>query len=239
MLRVTELCRYSGDSADSIIAELRGYEKEFIPKANLGTFWHSWILRADRESVPANIVVIESKDYRSKLAQKARNKAISEDKTPVLQKEYETFLQGFNFLKSKLYEIFPINSYFEYEIKGDLDGLELVGHIDCMNENKVVDLKISEVNVKLDKHIFDMRYNLQLYLYMLLSKREYAELVFINPKSLTIYIKSLKMAELKDECEVLIKKAIDNMRVVNKALSEPLVVRSDYVIPQWAIANLS
>lgn len=239
MLRVTELCRYSKDNLESIIAELRGYDKEYIGKANLGTFWHKWILRPERESMPDDIALIDAMDYRTKLAQEARDKALKEGKIPLLKKEYESFISGLDFLKPAINDLFPMHCEFEKEVKGEIAGIELIGHIDCIRKKQILDLKISEVSINLDKHIFDMRYNLQMYSYMLLSGLDYAELVFINPKALIIQIKTMAKAELESECEFLLEKAFKNMQTINKALDEPLILTSDYELPQWALANLS
>lgn len=239
MLRVTELCRYSKDNISAILAELRGFEKDYIARANLGTFWHSWVLRNERESAPANIEIIKAQDYRTKEARELRDSALKAGKTPLLEKEFADFNQGFEFLKTALYQIFDSSFKFEVEIKGNLQGLDLMGHIDCLSDEKIIDLKISEVAFDLNKHIFDMRYNLQMYLYMLLTNRICAELVFVNPKALTIQIKSMLKAEIEAECEVLINRAIDNMSIINSALDEPYIERTEYSTPQWALANLT
>jgi len=236
-LRVTELCQYAKTDLDSVVANLR--DTEITAKMNLGSAYHAFILRNKRDDLPKEMGIIEYANYLSNGAKEAKKLLLEQGKIPLLKPEYEKIMSDVKFLEPAINEIFPISAEFEKELSLKLNNdVNIVGHIDCLTGDKVIDLKISSVSYNLDKHIYDMRYNLQLYIYMLLANKQEAELVFVNTKSLTINVKTLSFGELSAECEKLLELAQKNYFICQEALSKPLVRKTAYNVPMWAYNEL-
>lgn len=238
MLRVTRICALSKDDLSDLIAEARGLDIAQTPKMTQGINYHAFILRNNRESIPANYEVIHFQDFRTKQAQMQRDEALAKGRLPILEKALDDMLKVINYLKPALYDLFPNSAEFEIEKSGYLNDLEMVGHIDCLSAGRVIDLKVSYVGANFDKHIYDMRYQLQLFLYMKLTETEEADLVFLNPNTLSLCVKTFKLGEIAPECEALLKRAIKNYDFIESIKDKPLIHKSAYNTPQWAFNQL-
>lgn len=240
-MRVTEITRLATAPIDRLVAEARLGKPAPSDLMLQGTAWHALILRGNRltSEAPVELEIIEADNYRTKLAQEARNHALAHNRTPILRKDYTSAVKSIDFLASALDSIMPQGAIYEQEFKGKVDYFgEIVGHIDCLTEAEVIDLKISAKGGDFNKLIFDNGYQLQVFLYMHLSNRTQAKLVFINPESLVTTIKTLHYYEIQTECEALLKLAHEKQAKLQEALESPLIQTSDYATPQWAYTNL-
>lgn len=240
-MRVTEICRLASQPLEKLISEARLGKSQANEAMLLGTAWHALILRENRQSedIPKEIVIIDSDNYRTKQAQELKNQALAENKTPILAKDYDIARKNIDFLASALDRIFSKSAQYEVEIKGKVDYFgEIIGHADCLTENKIIDLKISTKGGDYNKTIFDSAYQLQVFLYMHLSNKTQAEIIFINPDSLTITRKILDYYTLQSEAEALLEMAHKKNKLVLEAMKEPLIQESEYITPQWAYTNL-
>lgn len=240
-MRVTEICRLAIQPLEKLISEARLGKTQANEAMLLGTAWHALILRDNRQSedIPDELVIIDSDNYRTKQAQELKNQALSENKTPILAKDYETARKNIDFLASALDSIFTKSAQYEVELKGKVDYFgEIIGHADCLTENKIIELKISTKGGDYNKAIFDSAYQLQVFLYMHLSNKTQAEIIFINPDSLTITRKILDYYTLQSEAEALLEMAHKKNKLIIESIDEPLIQTSEYITPQWAYTNL-
>lgn len=86
-MRVTELVRYAINDIGNLF-----YPLTFSKYADIGTIYHALILRDDMLSneIPANIELLDFKDYKTKEAREARDEAYCIDnKIPILKHEFE------------------------------------------------------------------------------------------------------------------------------------------------------
>lgn len=241
MIRVTEICRLASQPLDKIVSEARLGRPPANEAMLQGTAWHALILRDNRDSadIPSEIVLIDSDNYRTKQAQELKAQALAENKVPMLAKDYKVARESIDFLASALNQVFPAGAEYEVELQGRADYFsDIVGHTDCIAGDKIIDLKISTKGGDFNKLIFDSAYQLQVYLYMHLSGKTSAEIVFINPESLTITRKTLDYYTIQSEAESLLKLAHQKQKLVAEATQHALIQTSDYATPQWAYANL-
>lgn len=248
-MRVTEICRLATKDMDTLILEANQGGVKPTDAMMLGTAYHAYILRENRLSgTPQSIVEIEADNFMTKSAKEAKQNALDNDLTPMLSSKLRKIENDVKKLNSRLDKIFEGAVEYEKEIKayvdfgiGDTEPSLIIGHIDCLTKDKVIDLKVSEVNKDLNKLIFDCGYQLQMYLYMTLANVENAELVFLNPSSLSIKQVSMNYGEIKPECEALLRIASEKQKELMRIKNEEggvYMTKSEYQTPQWAYQNL-
>lgn len=247
-MRVTEICRLATKDMDTLILEANQGGVKPTDAMMLGTTYHAYILRHNRLSgTPQSIVEIEAENFMTKSAREARQIALDNDLTPMLSSKLREIENDVKKLNFRLDKIFEGAVEYEKEIKAYIDlGIDtepslIIGHIDCLTKDKVIDLKVSEVNKDLNKLIFDCGYQLQMYLYMTLANVENAELVFLNPSSLSIKQVSMNYGEIKPECEALLRIASEKQKELMRIIVEEggvYMTKSEYQTPQWAYQNL-
>lgn len=240
-MRVSEIVRLATKDINSIIAELNT-PRETTEQMLLGTVFHSLILRKDRRYVPEDIVIIYSDNYRTKYAQTEKDKALENGKIPILIRQWDKMLSGLKYAEKMLDIYFDPNiCAFEQSFVGDDETFgKIKGRIDGIQNGCVNDLKYTSNQINLDKKIFDMGYQLQMFIYMNLSNCKESNLVFFDPNTYLIQVKHLKMESIKDECIGLLNRAKRNMDLVEKYKKGELgiVFESDYATPQWAYTYL-
>lgn len=239
-MRVTEIVRYAYNSLDALMLEQKD-----TPQMLLGSAWHYFILRNNRETKPSNVVRIDANDYRTKASREIRDEALANGKIPLLRKEYNSIVEMMETLKNDIDKIFPSDAEYELEVEGDVHQFgKVLGHIDCLTKDDVIDLKISANTANLDKHICDFGYYLQMVLYMRMSGRETAKLVFINPDSLLIHIKRLDLHSLQNMANVMLRVAYSKYQKLQNIMhdlenkKELRVNVSDFEIPQYELYKM-
>lgn len=240
-MRVTQICRLAVKDIDTLIAESREGVKT-TDAMLLGSAYHAYILRPDRTGdTPNEVVEIDADNFMTKAAKEAKAAALDAGLIPMLKAKCREIERGVQFLEPALRELFAGKVEYEKEVSGDLAGFgEIVGHIDALAESKIIDLKVSALNRDLNKVVFDSGYQLQMYLYMRLAGVDFADLVFLNPASLTLKVVSMNAFELETECEALLKRAVENYVQLFEIETGgvPYVERLEYQTPQWALSQL-
>lgn len=247
-MRVTEICRLATKDMDTLIMDMLSGGVKPTDAMMLGTAYHAYILRENRLSgTPQGIIEIEADNFLTKAAKEAKQNALDNDLTPMLSSKLRKIENDIEKLDYRLNKIFEGVVEYEKEIKsyinfeGDTEPSLIIGHFDCLTEDKVIDLKISEANKDLNKLIFDCGYQLQMYLYMTLANVEKAELVFLNPNTLSIKQVSMNYGEIKPECEALLRVASEKQKELLRIEVEEggiYMTKSEYQAPQWAYQNL-
>lgn len=248
-MRVTEICRLATKDIDTLIMDRLNGGVKPTDAMILGTIYHAYILREDRlAGTPQGIVEIEADNFMSKEAKEAKQNALENGLTPMLSSKLRDIEFKLRSLDTTLNNIFEGVVEYEKEIKayidfgmGDTEHSPIIGHLDCLTKDKVIDLKVSEVNKDLNKLIFDCGYQLQMYLYMTLANVEHAELVFLNSNSLSIKRVTMNYGEIKPECEALLRIASEKQKELIRIEVEEsgiYMTKSEYQTPQWAYQNL-
>lgn len=239
-IRVSEIRSLAVGSYDSLLSDL------IEPKATtdaqrLGSFIHALVLQDDMNNIPTNLKVLEYENWRTKEAQNAKKEYESnQDVIPILSNEFDNIQKVLNPIKQHLKDIFS-GGKFEIAHTGELENFGAIkGRLDCIKDDYVIDLKCTSQLANLDKKIFDMGYQLQMYLYMMLSNINKAKLVFLNIKTGLIEIKHLALATIKAECDVLLERAWVNKQKIEmyRAFNYIDIKESDYYPPQWALSEL-
>lgn len=235
-MRVTEIVRLATQPIERLLIP-----QETTAPMIQGTLYHAHILRQDWQAgdAPASVEIIPCDSYRTKESQYLKAKALESSRTPALTKEWADIIATPKPTMQALHDIFKADK-FEIEVKGKVRHFgEIVGHIDSLNSDFISDLKISAQNDRLDKKIFDMGYQLQMFLYMELAQIEHAKLVFFNPQANAIFVKELAYYELITECEALLDLAYKNFCEIDKVKERGGFVESSaYAPPQWALSEL-
>lgn len=247
-MRVTEICRLATKDMDTLIMDILSGGVKPTDAMMLGTAYHAYILRENRLSgTPQSIVEIEADNFMTKSAREAMQIALDNGLTPMLSSKLRKIENDVKKLNHTLNKVFEGAVEYEKEIKAYIDlGIDtepslIIGHLDCLTKDKVIDLKVSEVNKDLNKLIFDCGYQLQMYLYMTLANVERAELVFLNPNTLSIKQVSMNYGEIKPECEALLRVAREKYYKLINIENEQggiYMTKSEYQTPQWAYQNL-
>ena len=239
-MRVSEIKALAVNSYDSILSELIE-PRPITDPLRLGSVIHAIILQDNMDNMPSNIKILDYDNWRTKDAQKAKKEyEATQEIIPVLSNEFETIQRMINSVKSHLIDIFGGGEYERAHI-GELENFGAIkGRLDCLKDDCVMDLKCTAQLTNLDKKIFDMGYQLQMYLYMLLSNKSKAKLVFLHTKTGLIEVKHLELKAIEPECEILLKRAWANKQKLDlyKAFKEIEVNDSDYIPPQWALSEL-
>lgn len=240
-IRVSEIVRYATKDINSIITDIK-VPRETTDQMLLGTAFHSLVLRNDRSTLPDDICIIDSDNYRTKEAKEKKQKALDNGMTPLLIHQYENMLAGINYASKVLDRYFNPNTC-EFErafIAEDETFGNVKGRIDGIQDGCVNDLKYSKNQLNLDKKIFDMGYQLQMYIYMELSGLDTANLVFFDPDTYLIQVKTLRKSQIQQECTSLILRAKKNMALVDAYKRGELneLESTDYATPQWAFTYL-
>lgn len=242
-LRVSEIVALATRDLEGVIKYFS--KKEATTEAmRMGTLAHSILLRKDRDYVPDDIIIIQAENYLTKQAREHRNRAFEDGLLPVLRKDYEYMFNGLGSVENILNKYFdPDKCEFEkpYYATDERFG-KIKGRIDAVYDGRIVnDLKVSSVPAnQLDKKIWDMGYQLQMYIYMELSGLEEANLVFVSPDTFLVSVKHLQKDIIQDECVVLLQKALENWDLLHKYQDGMLgeYVSSEYQAPQWAYSIL-
>ena len=240
-MRVSEIVRLATRDINSIVAELNT-PRETTDQMLLGTAFHSLVLRKDRDSIPEDIVIIDSDNYRTKDAKAQKDKALENGQIPILIHQWDKMLAGLKYAEKMLDIYFDPNiCAFEQSFVGDDESFgKIKGRIDGIQNGCVNDLKYTSNQINLDKKIFDMGYQLQMFIYMILADCEESNLVFFDPNTYLIQVKHLKLEVIRDECVGLLNRAKRNMDLVEQYKKGELgvVCESDYATPQWAYTYL-
>lgn len=245
-LRVSDIVSFATKDINSIIKELNT-PKEYTDQIILGLVAHSLILRKDKkidfDNLPSDIVVIDSSSYRTKEAKEAKEKAIFDGKTPILYKTLHSLVDSIHKAEPFLDKFFD-SKLCEFEVaytdRDDVFG-DIRGRVDAIYNNECIhDLKVSTNTINIDKKIFDSGYQLQMFIYMNLTGLKEAKIIFFNPETSLISVKSLHYNLIKDECHSLIKRAVDNMRIVRDFNNRDVGILDcgEYQTPQWALTYL-
>lgn len=174
--------------------------ENIVPKTNeamqTGTILHSLILE---EKLPETLIVLDYKDYRTKSSQDERNKILADGKIPLLKKDLEPFLSiDLTAVKSffRGYDV-EISKAINYKNKAIITGI-----LDAFNGKHVKDLKItaSKNFNNLTKEIFYRGYDIQLFLYMLMSGVNTASNVFFNVDTGIVQEVDMHINDIKDSC---------------------------------------
>lgn len=240
-IRVSEIVRLATRDINSIIAELNT-PRETTDQMLLGTAFHSLVLRADRDDLPDDVWLIDSDNYRTKEAQRQKANALQNGLVPILIHQWDKMVAGLKYAERILDKYFnPITCKFEQSFVGeDKTFGKIKGRIDGIQDGCVNDLKYTSNQANLDKKIFDMGYQLQMFIYMVLANVEESNLVFFDPNTYLIQVKHLKLGAIKDECVELLNRAKKNMELVEQYKKGELgvICESDYATPQWAYTYL-
>lgn len=248
-MRVSEIREFAISNISDVIADIKN-PKQPSDFVRIGTAFHSLILRNDRgsEKLPDNIQILDFADWRTKEARECKQKYYDskDDYCPLLKQEYENIISIINSNIENINNIFNGEGEYEIAFVDEFDDeplnkfKKIKGRIDYLTKDCVVDLKTCSSLSGLDKKIFDMGYQLQMYLYMRLSGVENAKLVFLHTASGLLEIKNLDIIEIAPECEALLKKAnktFDEFQLYNTMGSVATKI-SDYMPPQWALGEL-
>lgn len=240
-IRVSEIVRYATKDINSIITDIK-VPKETSDSMLLGTAFHSLVLRKDRSNLPEDICIIDSDSYRTKDAKEKKQEALENGMTPILIHQYDNMIAGINYASKVLDRYFnPETCEFERAFIADDETFGKVkGRIDGIQNGCVNDLKYSKNQINLDKKIFDMGYQLQMYIYMELSGLDTANLVFFDPDTYLIQVKTLHKSQIQQECISLILRAKKNMALVESYKKGELneIESTEYETPQWAFTYL-
>lgn len=240
--RVSDLVAYSTKNFDDIVRYFT-LPREMTESIKNGLVAHSLILRNDRSNIPDDIAIIDYENYRSKDAQVLRDKAESEGKIPILIGQYEKIKGIIDELESDLNVYFnPNECNFEVPFF-DTDETfgSIKGRLDCITKDGVVnDLKVTTQTQSLDKKIFDFGYQVQMYIYMVLSKTKESNLVFLNLDTKMISVKKLRLEHIEEECVSLLRRGAENYKKFQSYLNGDLRVIDcgEYLTPQWAYTYL-
>lgn len=239
-IRVSEIRKLATSSYENLLNDYL-QQKTSTDSQRIGSAIHSLVLQKEIGEIPENLKILEFDNWKTKEAQNYKKEYdLNNEVIPLLSKEFDTIKNMLKVSSSHLKEIFD-NGEFEKAYFGDLDGFgEIKGRVDCLKEDMVVDLKCTTQFGNLDKKIFDMGYQLQMYLYMLLTKTTQARLIFLHPVSGLIEIKKLDFFIIENECDILLKKALSNKSKLDLyiAFNDIEVKNSDYNPPQWALSEL-
>lgn len=206
------------------------------PAQITGTIYHLLILQKDINLINEKIKIAPFKNWQTKASRDFKN-SCNKDDFIILEDDFENMKKNIDVSKKNLEELFK-DCLFEQEHFGDLNQFgKIKGRIDAINEKEILDLKcVNNLNF-LDKKIFDFGYNLQMFLYMKLSKRFSAKLIFFHTESGLIEAKTLDYAELILECDYLLDRAKSNQKILenyNKT-KEYKYKTSDYIPPAWGL----
>lgn len=241
-IRVSEIVNFATKNIETIIQEYQN-PKETNQNMLLGTAYHYFILRSDRDTIPNDIEVLDFGDYRTTKAKEARQKALDNGKIPLLTKDLATIQDNIKKLMPTLDEFFPSTECDFEKVFCDSDATfgDIKGRVDAIHNDTILDLKVSTNTLFLDKKIFDMGYQLQMFLYMNLAKKDTAKLVFLNPDSLFVKTKRLNIGSIENECIVLLKRAKRNMMLLEAWKNGEYTYENegDYQAPQWALYSLN
>lgn len=241
-MRVSEIVKFATQDIETIIQKSLTQDT-YTQNIITGLAYHAYVLRKDRSSMPSDIIEIQFPDYRKKEAQEAKAKALAVGKIPLLTHEIEKIEKTLIKMMPTLDEFFDTDTC-EFEqsyIDDDVTFGKVKGRVDAIKNNELVlDLKVSTNTLFLDKKIFDMGYQLQMFLYMSLVGVENAKLVFFNPDSYFIKTKSLNINTIRDECIALLKRAKKNMMLFESWQKGEYNYENEgeYQVPQWALHYL-
>lgn len=242
-LRVSEIVKLAIGDFDSIVKYFT-IPQEQTDAMRLGLAVHSMLLRTDRESIPDDLAVLDYDSFRTKEAQKAKERAINNGLIPILISQYDRLYNALDNAMPYLDIYFnPKECEFERAFfdKDDKFGA-IKGRLDCIdNANDCVnDLKVTTQTNSLDKKIFDSGYQLQMYIYMKLAGLEKSNLVFFNHETSTLHVKSLKLYDIEQECVALLNRAYTNYERLQayKAGDYAIIECGEYNTPQWALTYL-
>lgn len=244
-MRVSEIKELAINTISDIIGE-KNNPKDPAESLRIGTGFHSLILRdRNTDELPENIAVLDFKDWRSAKAKEVKQQYRENRETdfcPLLAHELRAMEYIIEERRIDFDDIFNASKgEFEKAFVGELEGFgKIKGKLDYVTDDCVYDLKTCNTLANLDKRIFDLGYQLQMYLYMQLAGKEKAKLVFLHILSGAIAIKRLDYFEIKDECEALLERARKNQQALDlyNSMGDIEIQESDYIPPQWAIAEL-
>lgn len=242
-MRVSEIVALTSSSLYEVIKKFT-IEKPLTEPMKFGTLIHSMLLTDDRDAFPYGFHIVEAENFVCKKGREGKEKGLKFKKIPILRKQYENALQSLEKAMPVLDKYFdPAKCEFEkpFFANDEVFG-EIKGRLDAIYDNRVVnDLKVSSSFGNLDKKIYDMGYQVQMYLYMELSGLEESNLVFFDPENSIIQVKHLPKAQIQKECEVLLKRAVKNKKLLDEYLAGELreLLVDDYQIPQWALTDLA
>lgn len=193
--RASHLSRACTKTAVEYIAE------QVMPKSNVdtmetGTIIHSLILE---NKLPADLVVLDYPDYRTKSAQADKAEAYAQNKIPVLKKEVAQYLD---------YDLIQVKALFKgYKTEVAMAMVykrmaKITGHLDAWNGSHVKDLKVTNPQTFKDpvKEIYWRGYDIQLFLYMLMSKTQTASIVFFNLETGLFQEIDMHLNDIKESC---------------------------------------
>lgn len=235
-LRVSQIAKYAVGHIDKILTPTKEDSESIV----MGNIIHSFLLRNDRNGIPENIMPIPYPDYKTSLARKLKDEALEDNKIPVLECKLEKIIDMI-INTPKLSQYFPSEAVFEKALQMEDIRFGLVkGRVDCIHNNEVWDLKVTTQTNNLDKKIFDMGYQVQMYLYMQLANLNSANLLFFNPETQTIHIKEMIISEISIECEALLDRALKMKEKVENFIAKKDIggTKTKYNTPQWAYAEL-
>lgn len=237
--RVTTLVKFAISDLYKLMSDHR---QPSAPSSQMmmGSVVHALLLREEHftDDHP-DVCILDYDNYMKKEAREAKEKAILDNKLYILRKEYEAVIKNMPLCLHKMLR--ENNPLFEHGLNSDLAGIGLIkGKIDCLQDEEVIDLKVTTQNLDLDKQIFNSGYQLQLFLYMLLSGRENGKIIFYNYETGLYRIKNFNIDNIRDECIALIEKAFKRMEKYDAIIASNVscVSESDYITPQWAYQHM-
>lgn len=176
---------------------LLGNEKTAPTKAmDKGSIIHGLLLGSGQE-----IVTIEADSFRTNAAKELRDLAYSEDKIPILEKDWTAILEGVETIKYNIKQLAP---YFfdphdsELSVRWEMDnGVKCQSRIDWVGQHKegrllITDLKTisADNHTKLDTHIINFGYDIQEAMYKQAAEKTWPdfagridfEFIFVEPE---------------------------------------------------------
>lgn len=177
--------------------ELMLAERKATKAMDTGTIVHSLILE---KKLPDSIVVLDYEDYRTKAAQTDKKAAYDCGKIPCLRKEVQEFLDDDFSQVQKLFAGYDVEVAKSMLYRKDF--AKITGHLDAFNGHHVKDLKVtnSKTFSNVEKEIFYKGYDIQVFLYMLMTKTRTASIVFFNLDTGMYQEVDMHLENIKDSC---------------------------------------
>lgn len=203
-----------------------------------GTVFHSLILE---NKLPDNIASMPFADFRSKKARDAKTQAVNAGMLPVksaLLAHWPTVIDPDLRAEFSGYEV-------ERPFFGMLEGFGAVqGKVDAWHPSRpLADLKTTEAQFfkNLHSNIYKFGYDLQMYLYMKLSRAESAVLYIMDCITGCWTTVSLELEEIEFQCQTRLIRGIDNLQAWNdyKTGNRKHIEGVAYAPPQWAMNDLT